>query len=319
MKHIILSLSLLLLVGCSSQPQTQQPVKKAEAPERKGWDNRKHPLYGDVESICTILYQRDINSAGEEVITCDTILQAYFNEQGDLIRKVNYHVEERATYNSRGELATMTTFNPEGEIITIYYYIYNEQGLLVEERHLNAEGELLQQYTYTHNSRGDLLQSDEQNSRGDLLTQTFNSYANEQLVERKSFFKGGILGSVLFSYDKQQRLSEEHYFLGDGTMGGLRRYTYDGVGNIIEDALYEGDATSPSLRYRYTYDAMGNRTSWSHNYPTDQGEEITEELYRYSYDAQQNVILSEGFLGAESVAQGGEPDTRFVAEITYRK
>ena len=75
MRLFLLAIVAFCVVGCGEQ--SALPLRKAAAPERKAWDNERHPLYGDVESLTTVLHHYDVDYMGERVSLVDTIQQAF--------------------------------------------------------------------------------------------------------------------------------------------------------------------------------------------------------------------------------------------------
>jgi hypothetical protein len=131
---------------------------------------------------------------------------------------------------------------------------------------------------------------------------------------------GSLAGGVAYRYDADGNISEQSYFMGDGTSGGRRTYTYDAAGNVLTESLFEGSGTTPTMSYLYRYDEQGNRTEWHHLYPNAEGVMQLHEYYRYSYDSHHNVILTESFFSFEPgrMPSAAQPDSRLEVHIRYR-
>ena len=318
MRLFLLAIVAFCVVGCGEQ--SALPSRKAAAPERKAWDNERHPLYGDVESLTTVLHHYDVDYMGERVSLVDTIQQAFFNERGDLSRRLLAAREERATYDAEGRLLALTTYDVEGDELSRREFTYDDEGLLVQERTVAADGTATQSLRNVYNTERQLIRQDEIDAAGRVVGERHNTYVNSRLVESEGYYLGSFVGGVSYRYDAADHLSEQSFFMGDGTSGGRRTYVYDVAGNVVSESLFEGGATTPTMSYAYRYDASGNRIEWHHLYPDGEGVMQLHEFYRYSYDSHHNVILTESFFSFEpgNLPTAATPDSRLEVHIRYR-
>lgn len=319
MKNYAILLLALVIFGCCEQTpkSATQQVGREPAPKRQAWDNERHPLYGDVESIVTILHTRHVNAEGVTEYLIDTIQRVWFNEAGDMAHRYIFDQHERASYDEQGKLSTLSVFSLDEQLRAIRYYIYNDDGLMVEERGLDGDGVQTHKWLYEYNASGQMLLSsliskDERNNAKNVF-----NYADGRLIEQQHYNAGVLSGSVLFKYDSAGNISSRSFFAGDRPMNRTC-YSYDTAGNKVEELheLYTADEQSaPSQRNRYEYDAQGNRIRWEDYYYDEQGVEHLNLFYKHSYDSHNNVILTEHFRSSDTE----QPHNRFEVHITYRK
>ena len=312
MRHLLILFVAIMAVGCNPTPSepTIPPVK-----ERQGWDNEWFPLRGDVESLCTVLYQKVQTPQGEIIEEADTMTQAFFNEQGDLLRKVSPSGEVRATYNKQGKLSSLTDFNLDGEIDCIRYYVYNAEGDVEQIRKMDGEGRLEVKALHTYNAEGQLIRVERFGEQGESLGFTQYTYIDGRLIEEQYYTMGQFVGSVLYRYDREGRVEEEVQYRSDNTAAGRVLYGYDVRGNLIDEKFYENGAEKPALHHTYTINPNDTRLTWSIYCPDEKGREKRTDLSRYSYDRQGNIILTEFYApeGEEEVLR-----SQLKVTINYR-
>jgi hypothetical protein len=320
MKNYALLLFALLVVGCCNQPpqSATSQAKLPPAPERGAWDNERHPLYGDIESIVTIVRTPQVGENSEVSYRIDTVQCAWFNEAGDMDHRYVVDQHERASYNEQGKISTLTIFSLDEQLRTIRYYVYDDAGLLVEERGLDSEGEQTHKWLYEYNSSEQMLSSTflSQEERNNLKN-VFN-YADGLLIEQQHYAAGVFTGSVLFNYDSAGNVTQRTFFVEkDAPMSSIT-FNYDAAGNKVDEIhnLYlDQNEFKAQQRYHYVYDAQGKRIAMEDYYYDEQGVEHAGPRYKYSYDSQNNVILTEFYRQAESET----PDNYFEVHITYRE
>lgn len=318
MRLLLLTIVVLCMVGCGEQ--TAVSCRKASAPERQAWDNERHPLYGDVESITTVLHHYEVDYMGERAEMVDTIQQAFFNERGDMCRRELAAREERVTYDGEGRVLCIATYDVDGVKLSSREFIYGEDGALLCEQTRDADDVVQISLRNVYNAEHQLVRQDEVDAAGRVVGERHNTYVGSRLIESEGYYLGSLAGSVAYRYDVDGNISEQSYFMGDGTSGGRRTYTYDAAGNVLTESLFEGSGTTPTMSYLYRYDEQGNRTEWHHLYPNAEGVMQLHEYYRYSYDSHHNVILTESFFSFEPgrMPSAAQPDSRLEVHIRYR-
>ncbi len=319
MRSYIVFLLSLLVVGCSNQPPQSATSQEAlpPAPKRGAWDNERHPLYGDVESIVTCLRTPQAGPDGELTYHIDTVQQAWFNEAGDMDHRYLFDEHEHASYNEQGRLSALSVFSLDGQLRTIRYYVYNDAGLMVEERGLDGEGELMHKWLYEYNSSEQMLSSSYVPVDGRNNVKNVFNYADGRLIEEQYYSSGLFSGSVLFEYDSAGNVARRTFFAEKDTPINSVTFSYDSAGNKVEEliSIYEADnVCRAQQRYHYTYDRQGKRVRMEEYYYDKQGVEQAGSRYEYSYDERNNVILTEFY----RLPDADTPDNYFEVHITYR-
>lgn len=318
---ITLLLLMLSLAGCDTQPSPAAACRREAAPERQAWDNERHPLYGDVESLCTLLYQYKSDGSGRRLERVDTVQYALFNFRGDLLSRRVAGDFEHAVYDARHRLVAVKRYDADSLLLSERRLSYDALDRVSEELTVDAGGAVRQHLVNVYNTDNQLIRQDEQDASGRVVAQRHNSYLDTLLVESRGYHLGSFVGSVLYRYDDEDRLAEQCFYMENNSIGGRRTYSYDAAGNILSESLFEGDSEQPVLRYDYRYDSRGNRTEWHHLYPSEGGDMVLREYYRYSYDDEGNVILTESFFNfaaGEQPSAATLPDARLEVHLRYR-
>lgn len=134
MKRLFLLTAITLVAMCGlSVSCGSSDSKKAEAPERQGWN--AFPLYGDVESVIATNYE--LEEKFGEIVRGDIVRLSkyYFNAAGDVIEEARYYSDgslyEKSIYkyDSAGNMIEETWYRGEALIPksqTVYEITYRK-------------------------------------------------------------------------------------------------------------------------------------------------------------------------------------------------
>ncbi|MCD7820104.1 MAG: hypothetical protein LUH07_13820 [Lachnospiraceae bacterium] len=192
----------------------------------------------DSEGNCQSLRRYTYNNGELESVDAytyrangDTLSLLSYDGSGNLTMRHEY------SYDENGLLAAEVYGDGEGMIL-YQEYTYDTKGNVISLTNYDSNGELTGSYVYRYNENGDLLLRKSCDSSGQA--QSFYEYTYDEdgmLLDEKRYNVSGVVSyNCTYTYDANgNRLSKTEYG-SDGIEERRYVYTYDTYGNVV---LYE--------------------------------------------------------------------------------
>ena len=197
-----------------------------------------------------------------------------FNSTSDTDLASYNGVEEYYSYDVMGNVLTMSQMNSGGHFGTTYTYDILGRKTSMKDAEGNTE-------TYTYNLDGTLKTKTDRESTV-FTYSNYNVFKNAQSIKAVN---GDKTETLAFTYDMMNNLTRE---AGSGEHGEIVRYEYDFLGRLTNNAY-------GYLENSYTYDSMGNRTSFHINSIDILGDATSIFNQNYTYDAKGRLTESTAF------------------------
>ena len=185
-----------LILSCGGNDEKKKndgAIKKAEAPERQGYDNDDPALYGDVESITIKQYYTE-DKFGEVVKGEMYESRTYrFNQRGDVIEGAKYSdgsLGEKYLfkYDSAGNMIEGALYNSDGSLDEKHLFKYDPAGNKIEEADYRSDGRQNWKHLYKYDSAGNMIEGP--NLYGGKSSYKYDSAGN---IIEKTDYKGEIM------------------------------------------------------------------------------------------------------------------------------
>ncbi len=197
-----------------------------------------------------------------------------FNSTSDTDLASYNGVEEYYSYDVMGNVLTTSQHSDGGHFGTTYTYDILGRKTTMKDAEDNTE-------TYTYNLDGTLKTKTDR--EGTVFTYSnYNVFKNAQSIKAVN---GDKTETLAFTYDMMNNLTRE---AGSGEHGEIVRYEYDFLGRLTNNAY-------GYLENSYTYDSMGNRTSFHINSIDILGAATSIFNQNYTYDAKGRLTESTAF------------------------
>jgi len=154
---------------------------------------------------------------------------------------------------------------------SVYSFRHNPNGTLLEQVQDNNHHGFQNVIKYTHDSVGQIirtisLQYDRMNREGSFLSMASFNYdkqGNRTQVETfRSVREGDWENRTVFTYDSLNRVIGKKAFVYTSKLPRYYDCTYDKQGNILQEKEIDEQGKPDGLvRYKYTYDDIGNWTT----------------------------------------------------------
>ena len=197
-----------------------------------------------------------------------------FNSTSDTDLASNRGIKEYYSYDVMGNVLTMSQMNSGGHFGTTYTYDILGRKTSMKDAEGNTE-------TYTYNLDGTLKTKTDRESTV-FTYSNYNVFKNAQSIKAVN---GDKTETLAFTYDMMNNLTRE---AGSGEHGEIVRYEYDFLGRLTNNAY-------GYLENSYTYDSMGNRTSFHINSIDILGAATSIFNQNYTYDAKGRLTESTAF------------------------
>lgn len=156
-------------------------------------------------------------------------------------------------------------------------------GKLVQKEYYNEEGKLDHYFTYEYDTNGNILREQKKGSKHTVWETTAYVYEGGKLKSKQTLNEKDIV-------------TEEEFYLSDGTVDQIRKYKYDDNGNVINIRYYDSTHTFLGCADQI-YDDTGRmiqRVEMDYL-------EIPKRTYDYYEDGSKDetvgVLLDNGYLG----------------------
>ena len=193
MKRLLTILAIVTLLPSIAFAQ----VKKADAPERDGYDGV--PLYGDIESITFREYLLE-DKFGEEVKGEMTdCVKSTFNQRGDVIEEASYNSDGSLEwkyiykYDSAGNVIERTAYNSDGGLVLKNIYKYDSLGNRIERASYNSDGSLISKYLYEYDFVGNKIECAGYSTDGGLDYKSIYKYDSAGNIVKCASYKSEIM------------------------------------------------------------------------------------------------------------------------------
>ena len=221
---VFLPLILLLLVGCASQNDEVENLRKRV----NNLEKRLNEKQTDVNKQCMIK-------------TCHRVK----GDQNELLYK--------STYNSKEQEIETIRYKPDGSVEMILSFEYNEHGDEIKQTHDYINGGSIWTITRKYDQNKKLIEVYHQEGIKEPTLERSYKYNELGVRIEEIDSEGGRSKNI---YDSQGNLIEEKYFNKDGLYSSSTLYTYDKDGNVIEDKFISRNSNWSS-RTVYEYDENG--------------------------------------------------------------
>lgn len=190
-------------------------------------------------------------------------------ELGDSAEKLVYTYDPN--WNRTGEMI----LEGDGEKYPSRLYAYDGAGHRTAEAAYHMCGTFSSLHLSTYDVNGQVREDLEYQSRS-LLRHVFSHDDRGRIVKDLLSRNGALQSTTHFTYDQNDRLTEQRVYLPDGTLSSTAMYQYDDRGNRTGEEVIH--STHPSLNSKevsqYDYDSAGNwtrRTTHRLTIPVDEG------------------------------------------------
>jgi RHS repeat-associated protein len=196
------------------------------------------------------------------------------------------------TYTAQDEIATQTRYKAGTQTVGTSSFTYDALGQLTNLQHKDGSSNLLANYTYTYDSAGRLstevlngsTTTYQYDAANQLTSDTANSYGYDLNGNRNTTGyttgTGNELtndGTFTYTYDNEGNLTKK----SKGASAETWYYGYDEWNHLISVKKEATDGGTIQMQATYTYDALGNRLEqdvWTGPSPG------TLTVARYGYD-----------------------------------
>ncbi len=211
-------------------------------------------------------------------------------------------------YDSKGNIAQVTTFNPKGTIVNIEKYKYDSHGNKTE--YSRYSGNTASQAAYQKISKYNEKNLVYEESGYDGVEHFTNAYKyddkgnlteirymkNSILTEKRDFSRNGaatnvsifngtgvLLSKLVLRYDERKNLVEEAVYGINQSELEKKTYNYDDNKNLTEEAKYKLDKVT--LKTCYVYNANGDLVEINEENPGS----AKFVKKSYTYDSMNNI------------------------------
>ena len=195
---IVAAAGLTFSCGGNATKKNDGAVKKADAPERQGYEYDDPALYGDVESVIRREYV--VEEKFGEVVKgeMDESLTYRFNKRGDVIEKADYNSDGSLDdmnlykYDSAGNMIEFTEYDFDGSLDVKFRYKYDSAGNMIEVA-TYFYGRLAEKLLHKYDSAGNKIEEAEYNSDGSLNWKRLYKYDSAGNIIENTYYKGEIM------------------------------------------------------------------------------------------------------------------------------
>ncbi len=242
MKRILLALSLsvfmLLLVACGSTHVSNGRIVTETTYDASGKETTKVTKTYDKDGLLL-----EIVSGESKIVYTykDGLLVTFtggndkieyiYNEQKLLISSKYFNFdnlikESTFTYNDQNLRKTKIDIDGQGNLISNSEFAYDENKNLVEVATMANDG-ILRVTRNTYDADNNLVKA-EYYSNNELTSESTYVYENKLLVKNINKYAESNTGdSVVYIYDKENRVVEQQYFVGNQTIAvSIIKFTY---------------------------------------------------------------------------------------------
>jgi len=177
-------------------------------------------------------------------------------------------------------------YDDYGFLLGREHYQYGETDLLSQSVLRDARGKKIELKTYSYNSKGEKILIRTYDAHGRLkVTQNYTYDIKRNLVVEAIRDSSRVIEKKISKLDPNGGTKEVSYYDSRGNLTEKWSFTYDAVGNLREETLYNPDG-SRQKRFVHTYelDAHGNwimrKTTVRLNSPGETLYESTFVTYR---------------------------------------
>jgi hypothetical protein len=264
-----------LLLGSScfysshAQDEDNDKFRKGNTVERYMQNAEQDELSGKVKSIISIQYQEVYDSMKVGLIT-DSVVMKY-NESGIKTDGEAYSFDPQTrklwevykyTYNDRGEMIGLKTYDATGNLKETVVCKYNGLGREKEESSYYSDGSFSYKETYTYDNNGNLVEVDQHQSDNDSKT-TYKYDTKNRQIEMDYSDPKADFGAHVYSYDSNGNLIKQVMRNSANFGVGTLIFTYDDSGYRKEVDTYTNQDTAgehllSTDNYKYTFDSFNN-------------------------------------------------------------
>lgn len=174
-----------------------------------------------------------------------------YDEEGD------QDFREEFNYDEKGELLARHKFSADGRLLE-ELTAQRGESLLVEEKSYDDSGALESTTITQFDSNGKELSSRQTNSQGKLIAAINTTYDERgNVVERA--YKDFYSKTIRYAYDEENRMTTQELFDSTGLLLRKNIYEYDDVGQLVNEQVFEIDASRGGrdkhygMRFEYDY------------------------------------------------------------------
>ena len=276
---IVIALTVALFIyGCAGAPEE---VKEPEPEPKKEEVEEEKPQFKEVEETVQMVKR-------ESSYYPDGVLDQYrvytYKESGmNLLEEVLYNsedeVEERVEYEYRDdEKISKTTYDSNGNVVSVHKYSYDENGNLVEDALYNQNDELQSISRYEYGEKGRKVKWSVYDSSESLLAYTEYIYENGKNTKIENYSPGGTMEDYfLIEYNSGGKKVKETWYDSSDEVQEYREYSYEN-GNLVKEVVKRGNDSIKRI-IEYNNNEKGNPTKVVYK---DGGENV-EERVAYEY------------------------------------
>jgi len=232
MKKILLVICISTLFSCTKE--------KNETIEENTSEWNEFKLKGKVEKIFSE-YKSD------------------FDNIENISLKYSLGKNEEKTFDNKGRLTSMTTFQENGDIFE--KRVFNGKNFLIEHQQF-LKGKLFMKTLYTWDENDQNTIVTKRDSMGNILDKTINVIRDKKVIEKKVLRSAGaqIDYTITYEYDKNNLKIGEKKYDRYGKLKTQTKFRYNDKGQIISEAKSD-EAGTYTLQTDYEYDTFGRQIS----------------------------------------------------------
>lgn len=190
------------------------------------------------------------------------------------------------TYDERGNVVDVTTYDFQGELDFKVVTKYDEKGNPIERTWYDFPGTLVKKFFYKYDEKGNQVESTTYDSQGQLKCKFLTKYDEKgNMVEQ--IYDNSPWSKSVYKYDGKGNMVEEATYYSDGKLMWKTTYKYDEKGNIVEKLGHHLWLRSDG-RTTYKYDEEGDEVVvmeyiWKSAFGKTQEIPVEKTVHEYEY------------------------------------